>query len=230
MTSNGGLSPFVVLQSDLAFEASFATPAFDLFRNPEGLHRSLHEKLSPYGLRLSDMKYERGTTLADVRLVCFLHSFSWTANVRAEQVDLQCFDLREAHRQEVKSVAVSLVEAVTSQVRSTAVRTYTLSLALHGTLSGLDTPSFLVRFTRNAPDLGPLLGSGAVFYFGALAEDGVLTSAVTMDRSAIVPDGLFLRFHSVWDASVVPVGALPDAVERHVARAVAALGLEAPRE
>ena len=228
MTNNDGLTPFVILQSDLSFEAHFGTPAFDVFRDPEGLHRALHEKLSPYGLRLADMKYERGTTLADVRLVCFLHNFSWTANIRAEQVDLQCFDLRDGHRQEVKDVALSLLEAVTSQVRSTAVRTYTLALAFHVSLTGLDTRSFLLRFVQNAPDLGPLVGSGAAFYFGSLPEAGLVTSTVTMDRSAVIPDGLFLRLHSVWDAATVQAHALPDSAEKQLARTLTALGLVAP--
>lgn len=228
MTSNDGLIPFEILQSELFFEARFGAPAFELFRDPEGLHRALHEKLAPYGLRLADMKYERGTTLADVRLVCFLHNFSWTANVRAEQVDLQCFDLRDVQRQEVKDVAVSLVEAVTSQIRSTSVRTYTLALAFHVSLTGIDTRSFLLRFVQNAPDLGPVAGSGVAFYFGPLPEAGLVASTVTMDRSAVIADGLFLRLHSVWDAAAVPAHVLPDSAEKQLARVLIALGLLQP--
>lgn len=228
MTSTDGPIPFVILQSELFFEARFAPPAFEVFRDPEGLHRALHEKLSPFGLRLADMKYERGTTLADVRLVCFLHNFSWTANVRAEQVDLQCFDLRDVQRQEVKDVAVSLVEAVTSQIRSTSVRTYTLALVFHVSLTGIDTRSFLLRFVQNAPDLGPLAGSGVAFYFGSLPEAGLVTSTITMDRSAVVADGLFVRLHSVWDAATVPAHGLPDAAEKHLSRALTSLGLLPP--
>jgi len=57
-------------------------------------------------------------------------------------------------------------------------KAYKLNVNFHGTVEGQSTREYLSRFTTPRPqDLGPPIGSGAVFYYGPEADR--VTSFVT---------------------------------------------------
>jgi len=102
-----------------------------------------------------------------------------------------------------------------------------MGVGIHGRLEGESVKDYLSRFVRNIPTgLGPPIGNGGVVYFGA--DEDRLLSTVTVDMSALLPDGLFVRTQVVWDANKVEIPSIPMRAVSFVRHALERLGLEVP--
>jgi hypothetical protein len=217
---------FKVAQTDLGFQSEFPEPAFNLFRDTWALQRQLFATLARHGLRLTDIRPERGSgSLGDFSIVCFLFNFSVTVRIRLERIEIVCLDLARVAPDKLNHAGVDVLEAIRSHLPGASFKTHTLSLGLHGTLEGMGTHEFISRFVMKSPEnLGSPIGSGVVFYYGPEAER--LTSSVTLDLSALIAGGLYLRAQTVWDAQRVNVGALPNFVDKHIREVLLHLGLK----
>lgn len=217
---------FKVTQGDLTFQSDFIQPVFDLFRDSWGLQRQLFMRMARHGVRLTDIKPERGNgSVGDFNIVCFLFNFSVTVRIRLERVEILCFDLARVPVNMLNEAGVDALEAVTSHVPGVNFKTHTLSLGLHGTLEGMSTQEFISRFVAKGPEnLGRPIGSGIVFYYGPQEEQ--LTSSITLDLSALIAGALYVRTHVVWNAQKVAVRTIPGIAEKQVREVIANLGLK----
>lgn len=217
---------FSAAKADLSFEAGWGRPEFALFRDTQGLLRHVFMRLEPHGLRLADMRIERGAgSAADFHLLCYLFNLWMTTRIRLDRVEVYCSELPQDYVKKIGAAIVDTVLAVRNHFPETSYRSYTLAVGLHGLLEGQSVKQFLSGFAVNAPGgLGPLIGNGAVFYFGPEGER--LLSSVTVDMSAVVSEALYVRTHVVWDAKQVSIEAFPELGERFVRQAVGHLGLE----
>jgi len=69
-------SRFHVEKADLLFEAAFEKPDFALLRDTSGLLEHLFRRLEPHGLRLNDLRLERGAGgLGDFHVLCYLFNY-----------------------------------------------------------------------------------------------------------------------------------------------------------
>ena len=87
-------------------------------------------------------------------------------------------------------------------------RSHAVSYACHGLIEGTKAAEFVGGFVHNAPVIegfGDLLGTGVAFYFGEAPP--TVSSALTLDASRVVPDGLFVRVDVVVDGAV---GTIPE--------------------
>jgi hypothetical protein len=219
-------SPIKMVQGDLVFQADLTQPAFSLLQSSSKLYQALFAALSRYGLRLGDMKPEQGSgTLGDLHLQCSFYNFTTSLRVRLERIELTCFDLTRVERGQLEEVTVSALEALSQSLSpDVSFKTYSLGISLHGLLAEGEVKDFLGRFVTAIPkDLGPSLGAGCIFYFGAEAER--VTSSLAMDLSAVVENGLFLRLQVVWDAEKVEIKAIPTVASQHIENALAQVGL-----
>lgn len=74
-----------VAKADLNLESAFAQPEFGLFRDATSLLHQLFARLQPHGLRLPDMKIERGTgSIGDYHVACHLYNFRMGVLVRTK--------------------------------------------------------------------------------------------------------------------------------------------------
>lgn len=219
-------SRFEVERADLAFEAGYAEPAFELLRDVSGLLRSLYSHLTPHGMRLTDMKVERGgNSVIDHHVFCYLFNFVMTARVRVERIEVTCSEFPRAYVEKFGAAIVAVVRAVQQHAPHIRFRAHAMGVSLHGRIDGTPAREYLSQFAAGIPDgLGPSTGNGAVFYFGQDADQ--LLSSVSMDVSASVPNGLWVRPHVVWDATKVNVERLPEHAELFVRKVLAQLGLE----
>lgn len=200
---------FELKSGDLQVRAAFAQPAFGLFQDFPGLCQRLYGSLASYGVGLGDMKFE-GTagSLGDVHLAVTVLRASAVVRVRMDYIELQCFNVRNAVEKDLADVFVQTSEVIAEHSPVAVTANYSLAVGLHGSLDGFPTGSFIQRFvTAQGLQLGPPSGVGAVLYFGP--HDSRLGASVTMDLSAVVPDGLFLRSNAIWEASSVDARALP---------------------
>ena len=102
-----------------------------------------------------------------------------------------------------------------------------MALELHGKLEGQATRDYLAGFVSKVPqNLGPLMGSGAIFSFGP--EGDRLLSSIIADVSAVVQGAIYLRIHGLWDAGKIEPASLPGVADAFVHQALEGLGLSLP--
>jgi hypothetical protein len=222
------VSKLEIVRADLAFEASLPEPDFGLFGESAVFLDRAFRRLAPHGLRLSDLRLERGAgNVTDLQIVGHMLNHSLTIRFRIDKVEVVCSDLPTTHVEAVKAAIIGALAAVVDHRPKLAFKAFGLSVGMHATIEGQASSDYLARFAANVPkNLGPLTGYGCVFYFGA--EGNQLNSSVTVDLSALVQDGIFVRTQAVWDAQNVKTESLIGVAEAFRQRVLGSLGLEAP--
>jgi hypothetical protein len=215
-----------VSRADFTLEAVYQRPAFGTFRDGLAMPSRLFEALERHGLKLNDIKLERGNgSFGDYHVFCQLFDFRMTVRVRLERVEIIGVQLTDDN---VKDFAAASVDALTAvrEHLSSDYRAYGFSLNLHGTLDGLDVTTYLAQFVTKKPMFGPVSGVAVAYYFGP--SDDRLMATITLDVSALVPGGIYVRPQATWDGSRVTPDLLPSRGEDFVRLALAAIDLELP--
>ncbi|MBI4482809.1 MAG: hypothetical protein HY652_07965 [Acidobacteria bacterium] len=155
------------------------------------------------------MKLESGGgSLAEVQLTCSLLAYSAIVRVRLDMAETHFLNVLSVTEEQIADVVVGVLEAVKLHAPTALFKLYTFAIGLHGVIEGVRARDLLSTYTK-APDdeLGNLDGSGAVFYYGETNER--TRAAVTVDLSAVIENGLFVRPTVVRDASRVAIRSLP---------------------
>lgn len=220
---------FDVSRADLSFEAGFSQPEFGLFRDTQALLHQLYKALEPHGIRLNDMRIERGTgSAADFHLLCYLFDFMMTLRVRVDRLEVYCSQLPEDYLERFSFAIVHALGALRAHWPALTYRAHALAINLHGLLDSVPAKEYVPRFAANIPaGLGPSMGSGTVMYFGPEGERTF--SSLTVDISALVANGLYIRSYVVWDGKKVDITALPKLGQAFVKQALDQLGLQLPQ-
>ncbi len=216
---------FHVGRADLHFEAGYNEPEFALLRDPAGMISQIFKSLARHGVRLSEIRIERGaSSAADFHVLCYLFNFWMTIRIRVDRMEVICSEFPRDYAEKYGAAIVDSLGAIRSFKPELNFRAYALVIGLHGTLESNSTGRFLSRFAANIPSgLGPAVGTGTVMYFGPEGERQMC--AVTVDRSAVLQDALFVRTHVVWDAKRVESQDLPKMAGAFVRQALSEIGL-----
>src|SRR5262245_18256867 len=217
----------IVSRSDVAFEAVYPRPEFGLFRDDAGLLARLVARLSPHGLKLTDMKIERGSgNLGEVCLLFTLVDYLLTVRVRLDQTNIFCSLLTEQNKKRVIAATVDTLDCIRQHIGG-EYRAYTVTMNIHGLLEHQSANALLSRLIVAAPpNLGPVTG-GAVAYYLSSHEDRTAAS-LTCDISQLTVDGLYARPHTTWDATRLPLEQLAERAEEFVRRALGSFDIEMP--
>jgi len=215
-----------VARSELAFEAGFPSAEFSLLQGSSLLHH-LYARLLPHGLKLADLRIERGAgNVGDYHVLCYLFDYLMTIRVRIERIEVQCSSLPNAEQLgKYQAAIVDLLQAVKDFKKDLSFRAFAVASTVHARLQGVSVRDYLASFAPTLPKgLGTPTGNGAAFYFGP--EGDRILSSITLDTSALVSDALFVRIHAVWDASKISPETLAGGVaEGFVRQALDTLGL-----
>jgi len=215
--------------ADLAFEATFPEPDFQMFADGPSLLHDLFKRLAPRGLRLNDLRFDIGSGSAAERpqVICHLFNYLMTIKVGFERVEVVCSQMPSNLVEPFKAAILDALLAVRDHRSSISFSTFVLSVALHTKLEGVSVRDYLARFAANVPEgLGPPTGNGAAFYFGP-DGDRLLTS-VTIDVSTPVADGLFIRVRSVWDGKKVALDSLLQTADGYTRNVLQRFNLQLP--
>jgi hypothetical protein len=215
-----------VVKADCTLETAFAQPYLAMFRDTPGLLQSLLTHLQAHAPQLQNIKIERGNeSVGDFHVVCHLYDFRTGVRVFTEKVSVACVNIQDREIERVGAVVVDALSAVQAHQPAISFGTHTFTVAIHGRLEDGSALQYLSNFSNNVPTgLGPFTGSGSVMYFGP--KDDRILSTMTVDLSALVPDGLLVRPYVVWDAKRIELRELPVRGAEFVRHALGAFGLE----
>jgi hypothetical protein len=214
---------FEVRREHFSVQAHFTHPIFDLFREFPDLVRHLFRSLSPHGLRLSDIKLDSASeSLGEVNL-----RLSWpqlaVARLFLDRVDLVS-DYPPFLSLRGGSLIPDLLSAVAGHSSDVAYRAFGITQEFHGVLDS-SPKDFLGRFSSAVPmTLGPALGTGTVFYFGASKDR--LAGSLALDFSRLVEDGLFVKLVVLYDANRLDAVELVETARSQFANLLSEIGLE----
>jgi hypothetical protein len=205
-------------------QAHFLSPVFDLLQDVRGLSQHLFSTLGPnYSLNLTNMKLETGGgSLGDVHL-----SLTWPAlgeaRIFLDRVEVASNYLQFLRFQE-RDLVSDVVSSVMEYMPDIRFRAYSITRQAHGILVGESRSNFLSRFASYVPgEMGPLLGSGVVFYFGEQAER--LATSVTLDFSRVVDGGIFVQSITLYDASRIEAADLQESSSAQFSSLLSRVGL-----
>jgi len=213
-----------VSRAELTLEAVYVRPEFNV-AGPSVLTR-LFERLQPYGLRLADMRLERGTgTLSEFHVLGYLLDFLVTLRVRIDRVEVFCPQASVDNVNRLSTVVADALKAVQSAL-TIDYQTYSLSMNLHGSLEGQGVREYMAQFVASTPEIGVPIGNAVAYYYGP--EEDRLVATITLDKSLVTSDGLYVRPQATWDAKRVSPQDLPTRAEQFVRLALDRVGLETP--
>lgn len=214
------------LQADLSYQGEFSAPAFGLIGSLAGLLERAHSRLASFGIRPSDLKLESTTpSLTEASLVCNLITLGALVRVRLERIEASFSDLKRVDQEQISTVVLESFEAVRDILPNLTVKTHGITLQVHGVLEGISFEDLIRYHAPNPPaGLGPALGSGVVYYFGPEAER--VSSGFVLDKSFVVPGGLYLRANVNLDGTKVPILRLREMASEYIDSALKTLGLE----
>ncbi len=215
--------PFAVRQVDVSFQAHFTAPVFGLFQDLPSLLQKLFGSLGPQGLRLAETKLETsGESLAEVHLRCFLFGET-TLRIFLDHIEVASL-APNLVPEGYEIAAVRSVEALLEHVPALKFRTYISKLGIQGLPMGITVGELIPQGAgTTCPDLGPPLGMGAVFYYGALRER--LAASVTLDLSRAVENGLFVQTSVIYDAQQIAAQGVGEASRRFLSDVLGHFGL-----
>lgn len=215
---------FEIRQEQITLQAHFERPAFGLLEDVPHLAKHLFDALGSYDIRLSDFKVDStGENLGEVHFRIGLRNLA-TARLFLDRIDLTSAYLPFLNDFREGSFTADLFSSIQDYSPEISYRAFAVTQEIHGRL---DVPlkEFLSRFSAAAPrSLGPALGSGTVFYFGA--AENRLTGSLALDFSRLVEEGLFLKVAIVFDAAQVEAGEILAVFRVQLSSLVEEIGLE----
>lgn len=213
---------FEIRQQQFTLQAHFVSPVVRLFKDFPELAHHLFQALGNHALRLDNVRLDSaGESLGQVNL-----QMSWpelaTARLFLERIDLVA--VYPPFLGQNWSLIPDLLGAITDYSPEVSYRAFAVTQEFHGTLT-VPLKDFLSRFSTAAPEsLGPTMGSGTIYYFGA--SENRFAGSLALDLSRLVEEGLFLRLVTIHDAQKVKADDLMAVSRSQLSSLVDEIGLE----
>jgi hypothetical protein len=161
--------------------------------------------------------------------MCSLFEYGLTVRVWLEKVEIVGVQLTGEDVLRKYAAAVSDALAISPRdSESSGYRTFGVAANLHGLLEGTTTKDYIAAFVAKTPNMMGAAAGGAIGYYYGPSADSVVCS-LTLDVSALVPGGLYIRPQVTWDATKITPPTLPARTEGFVRDALSALELEVPQ-
>ena len=216
-------------KADVSAQINFATPFWPLVHNIPALYSQLLGGLRNFGISSSAIRTDAGDgTLGAYNVSFWLNPKSWV-RIRLESAEFQCRRLMRGELDTQESAFLGLTTALRTAYPELRFAGYVITTNLQGTLKGVKVVDFISTLVqRPSEDLGPFLGSGCVFYFGARGP--ITLTTVTLDLATGGAEGILVRLHCVVDGTSVDPADLRRVVEpqRDIALNSLGINLELP--
>ena len=216
---------FNIERWDVGLESTFSPRLWSLVHDGPVLYEALLEKLAHVGLSGMDLRPVAGNGSVGATGLEF-RLFGNKANVqlRLDSFRFQTSSLASDVLDSADGVVAAIRQVLPGELR---FRTHTVWYGCHGLIEGMKAAEFVGGIVRDAPVIngfGDHLGTGVVFYFGEVQP--TFNSALTLDASRMVADGLFVSVNVMVDGSVGTVQEIRALAEEHVRTALSSVNLE----
>ena len=216
---------FNIERWDVGLESTFSPRLWSLVHDSPVLYEALLEKLAHVGLSGMDLRPEPGKgSVGATGLEFRLLGNKVNVQLRLDSLRLQTSSLASDVLDSADGVVAAIRQALPDELR---FRTHSVWYTCHGLIEGMKAAEFVGGIVRNAPVIngfGDHIGTGVVFYFGEALP--TFSSALTLDASRVVADGLFVSVNVVMDGSVGTIQEIRDLAEEHVRTALSSVNLD----
>lgn len=218
---------FDIVQSEAELEVRFQPRLWSLIHDVPRFYESLLSNLSACHLSANDLRPEAGSSVGGSTLSFWLFNFNVNVTIRLEGFSVRCGQLRLVTREQLLQVLDGIIAAIGQAAGGNlSALGATVAYSGHGQIQGDQGLEVIGRFTTPGPAVegfGEKNGAGAAFYYGEAAP--LLSSALTVDVSRVVPGGVFVRVVLALAAGMSNATLIDVAVDR-VRAAFAALDLQ----
>jgi len=189
------MTGFEVRQSELSYLASFDVPVFDVLGKGGQLYAAIYSGLAQFRVKLQDIKLESLTqNPADISVACYLLHLGTLVRFRLDRVEVSSTSSRGFADSTLVVLIENALRVINESSPTARVATHTLSLAVHGSLPGGSVADKLAAYIANVSGGSPFFRPGGVSFS---CDWGEGESSVVLERSAVVPEGVFLRVTSM---------------------------------
>jgi hypothetical protein len=184
-------SLLAVQNEELSHTARFERPLLELFGNPRAILTGLYGAFAPFGVSLADIRAE-GLNPAD-QVITVNIKYQGVHRFRFDRVETAFFQFSEDAFEKVPLILDASLRWIRDALAGASIKSHQFVHTTHSKLVDGTVADVLRRIGPSAPNSGGTdIGSGAVFHW-EVPQDGWATQLV-VDRSVVVPNGLFLMF------------------------------------
>ena len=221
---NTSLVRFNIEKADVLLNAQFGAQFWSLFHNIPAFYSSLLRGLRDLGLTSSAIRSDTGDgSLGAYNVNFWLFDFKALVRIKLERLEIEFRNLIAEDVERLDLLCKGLLPALASTQSDFLTSSYSVDVHLHGEPEGLTPKEYLGRFVAAVPTgLGPLLGTGSIFYFGEQIKTP--SRSVAVDLSGVMPGKLYVRLLSFREGAINP-DALKASVEESVVAGLSAVGL-----
>ncbi|MDE0697433.1 MAG: hypothetical protein OXH76_16550 [Boseongicola sp.] len=219
---------FEVKKSDLSIEGYFAAPAFNLFRADSNVLNVVTAGLTSLcPIRGADIRIDQETNpIGNANLSFELHPFNGFARISIDRSQIVLFSPHSLDTDLISRLSSSFFGAINELLPPNSYAHHVVQFTLHAALENISPADHTRRFISPASEgADSLIGNAVTYYFGQHGPR--LHSSITLDMSGEFSDCVLLRVAMGFDASMVSVAGLKDAVVEHGNSLFALVDLEA---
>ena len=165
------------------------------------LCRNLLEDLDPFGIDPGDMRIDNGDgSLEGYNLNFWALDFRAKCEIRLSRVEIECRTVEQTDTRNIDRLMQVILATINRTDSDTTVVTYEISMHVIGAPTDITPRKFLRRFaSRNLIGLGPNIGNGASFHFGAR---GARTfCSISVDISKMFSDSIIVDIRAEFDGT-----------------------------
>ena len=214
-----------IQQAQLVHTAYFAEPVLGLWGEGKGILQSLYNAFHPFGAGLTDIRAEGinpGDQVVSVTLgQTGIHRF------RFDRLETTFFNFSESEWATFPAILAASLEWVRKASPATKIGRHQFTYTSHSRLEGEAGDACLRRIGPAAPKSGGVgQGSGAIFHWEV--PDRQWTTQLLVDKSLVVPDGLFLLFYLTIGVDKVDFFDIAASGEKYFSSILKELNLDLP--
>ena len=222
------LRQFEIGRSSLGVQIGYRSRSWMLVHEIPRLYESLLEGLSDFGVLPQNIRSDSGDgSLGGFSVNLWMLNFGVNVRLGLTGAELRSDDLSRVNLDQLEQAFVGLTDSLVAADSNLAFQSYGVTIELHGQLEGVETKDYLATFV-NAPEreeLGPSVGSGAVFYFGE--RPPVTLSNLSVDLSGVIEGSLYLRAINVLDGTALRPADVRNVIAERLRVGLEAVGLQA---
>lgn len=181
-----------VQQNQLVHTATFSRPVLELWGEGGAIIDGILRALGPFGVRLADIRNESPSQNPADQIVTATIGLRGIFRFRFDKLESTFFNFVDEDLLQIPKILEAGTSWVQKAVPTATISNHQVVYSSHGTLKGKSVKDFLGFSKVSAKSGGINNGSGVIFHW--LLPEREWETQFLIDRSLLIPDGLFLMF------------------------------------